>query len=79
MTGKEYVIEGIVIHPDHVCGTVPDTPYILVRSESFDLDIFAGCFMKAELILDEERLEQAMDLLKQIARDRQVILFTCRQ
>ena len=29
--------------------------------------------------LDEERLEQAMDLLKQIARDRQVILFTCRQ
>ena len=29
--------------------------------------------------LDEERLEQAMDLLKQIARERQVILFTCRQ
>ena len=29
--------------------------------------------------LDEERLEQAMELLKQIARDRQVILFTCRQ
>ena len=52
LTGKEYVIEGIVIHPDHVCGTVPDTPYILVSPEAFDLDIFAGCFMKAELILD---------------------------
>ena len=52
LTGKEYVIEGIVIHPDHVCGSVPDTPYILVSPEAFDLDIFAGCFMKAELILD---------------------------
>ncbi|MBQ7754879.1 MAG: hypothetical protein IJR78_04000, partial [Clostridia bacterium] len=57
LTGKEYVIEGIVIHPDHVCGTVPDTPYILVRSESFDLDIFSGCFMKAELIMDVPREE----------------------
>ncbi len=52
LTGKEYVIEGIVIHPDHVCGSVPDTPYILVSPEAFGLDIFAGCFMKAELILD---------------------------
>lgn len=29
--------------------------------------------------LDEERFAQAMELLKRIARDRQVILFTCRQ
>ena len=29
--------------------------------------------------LDEERFGQAMELLKQIARERQVILFTCRQ
>ena len=29
--------------------------------------------------LDETRLEQAMELLRQIARDRQVILFTCRK
>ena len=29
--------------------------------------------------LDEERFGQAMELLKQIAKDRQVILFTCRQ
>lgn len=29
--------------------------------------------------LDETRLEQAMELLKQIARERQVILFTCRE
>ena len=29
--------------------------------------------------LDEERFAQAMELLKQIARERQVILFTCRQ
>ncbi len=28
--------------------------------------------------LDETRLQQAMDLLKEIARERQVILFTCR-
>ena len=29
--------------------------------------------------LDETRLEQAMELLRQIARDRQVILFSCRK
>ena len=29
--------------------------------------------------LDEERFAQAMELLKRISRDRQVILFTCRQ
>ncbi len=29
--------------------------------------------------LDEERLGQAMELLKQIARERQVILFSCRK
>ena len=29
--------------------------------------------------LDESRQEQAMELLKQIARERQVILFTCRE
>ena len=29
--------------------------------------------------LDETRLEQAMELLRQIARERQVILFTCRK
>ena len=29
--------------------------------------------------LDETRFKQAIELLKQIARDRQVILFTCRQ
>ena len=29
--------------------------------------------------LDESRLEQAMELFRQIARERQVILFTCRQ
>ena len=29
--------------------------------------------------LDEERFGQAMELLKRVSRDRQVILFTCRQ
>ena len=29
--------------------------------------------------LDETRLKQAMELLKEIASDRQVILFTCRK
>ena len=29
--------------------------------------------------LDEERLEQAMKLLGEIARERQVILFSCRR
>ncbi len=55
LTRKEYVIDGLVLHPDHVASSVPDTLYIMVTPEAFDLDIFAGCFMKAELIVDAPR------------------------
>ncbi len=55
LTRKEYVIEGLVLHPDHVASAVPDTLYILVAPEAFDLDLFTGCFMKAELIVDAPR------------------------
>lgn len=50
-----FVVTGVVVHPDHVCGSVPDTPYILVPSAAFDLDIFQGSFMKAELLVDAPR------------------------
>ena len=48
----KYVITGIVCHPDHVCASVPDTLYVLVSPDSFDLNIFDGCFMKAEIAIE---------------------------
>lgn len=48
----EFVITGVATHPDHVCGTVPDTLYIFVAPGEFDLDVFEGSVMKAEIALE---------------------------
>jgi ABC-type antimicrobial peptide transport system permease subunit len=53
LRGKAFVITGVVEHPDHICGSVPDTPYVVVTPGSFDLNIFEGCFMKAVIRVSE--------------------------
>ena len=52
---RQFLITGLVDHPDHVCDSVPDTLYVLLTPEAFDLDIFAGSYMKAELMVDAPR------------------------
>jgi ABC-type antimicrobial peptide transport system permease subunit len=52
LRGTRYTVTGVVTHPDHVCGSVPDTLYVVVAPEAFDLDFFEGSFMKAEIAID---------------------------
>ena len=58
---RQFLITGLVDHPDHVCDSVPDTLYILLTPEAFDLDIFAGSYMKAELMVDAPREDGRFD------------------
>ena len=52
LRGETYVITGIVNHPDHICSSVPDTLYIFAAPAAFDLELFDGCFMKAEIAIE---------------------------
>ncbi len=45
-------ITGLVVHPDHICGSVPDTLYIMVTHDAFDMDAIDHCCMRAEILLD---------------------------
>ena len=58
---RQFLITGLVDHPDHVCDSVPDTLYVLLTPEAFDLDIFAGSYMKAELMVDAPREDGRFD------------------
>ncbi len=55
LTRSEYVITGIVYHPDH--GAVPlVTPgirYVLVMPDAFDQEALENCFMTAEILIDK--------------------------
>lgn len=55
LTRSEYVITGIVFHPDH--GAVPlITPgarYVLVKPEAFDTEALENCFMTAEVVIEK--------------------------
>ncbi len=51
LTGKDFLITGSVVHPDHFGrrNYVPGDRYVLVNKEAFDLEKLDGCFMKAEI------------------------------
>lgn len=51
---REYVITGIADHPDHTSLNVPDTPYVMVTADAFDMDALDDCFMKAEIMIGKE-------------------------
>lgn len=52
---REFTVTGIIKHPDHVNGTVPETPYVLVDWDAFDNDALDGCFMRAEIIIKRDK------------------------
>ena len=59
---KTYTITGFFRHPDHISFEVPETPYLLVTKECFDLDGLGGAFMKTRIrIADapEDRYSEA--------------------
>ena len=54
LTRSEYVVTGIVFHPDHSCWPLmaPGTRYILVMPEAFDNGALDNCFMTAEVTIE---------------------------
>ena len=51
---KTFTVCGVVLHPDHVCGNVPQTPYVLVTKDAFDTELLDGCCMKAVILTERE-------------------------
>lgn len=75
--------EAVSREAEYLSAGATDLMYLAVRLAVCQLALPAGenCPLiidDALVNLDEKRMAQAMELLRQIARDRQVILFTCR-
>lgn len=49
----KFVITGIANHPDHTSVSIPDTLYVMVLPEAFDIEGLDSCFMKAEIVIDK--------------------------
>lgn len=49
----EFLITGIVLHPDHLSLTVNSAGYVIVTKEAFDLETLQGACMKAEVLIDD--------------------------
>lgn len=85
----DYVITGIVRHPDHSCkkSITPGARYIMVLPEAFDSEALDGCFMAAELritgteqyrIIDDEYLDYVsvvLSRLESLADERAIIRY----
>lgn len=50
-----FEIVGIANHPDHTSISIPDTLYVMVRKEAFDVEALDDCFMKAEIVVEKPR------------------------
>ena len=48
-----FLIVGIANHPDHTSISIPDTLYVMVQRDAFDMDALENCFMKAEIVIDK--------------------------
>ena len=84
-SAKARAVEDSVPHEaEYLSAGTLDIMYLAVRLAVCELAMPEGepCPLiidDALVNLDEERLEQAMKLLREIARERQVILFSCRK
>ena len=76
--------DAVARDPEYLSAGTLDLMYLAVRLAICELALPEGepCPLildDALVNLDETRFQQAIELLKQIAKERQVILFTCRQ
>ncbi len=76
--------EAVLHEAEYLSAGTTDLMYLAVRLAVCELALPEGepCPLILDDVLvnlDETRFDQAMNLLKQIAMDRQVILFTCRK
>lgn len=73
LTHNTFSVVGLVNHPDHVCASVPETLYVIVQPGEFKLDMFEGCFMKAEIRIEapaaggrfKDAYKESVDTVKQ--------------
>ena len=53
-TGGEFKVVGVVNHPDHLNGSVPEPPYAIVAWDAFSGTELDGAFMKAEVTVEKD-------------------------
>lgn len=56
-----FTITGVANHPDHIHENAPDTLYLLVPRESFDLAGLEECSMKAVVLLEKDPAQNLFD------------------
>ena len=83
---SEYVITGIVYHPDHAAIPLitPGSRYVLVMPEAFDTEALEDCFMTAEVVISKpegidifsdkyfEAIDDTVKRLEALGKDREV-------
>ena len=84
---SEYVITGIVYHPDHAAIPLitPGTRYVLVKPEAFDTEALENCFMTAEVVIAKpegidifsdkyyKTIKPTLDRLDALSKERELI------
>lgn len=87
ITRSEYIITGIVYHPDHAAVPLitPGTRYVLVMPEVFDTEALENCFMTAEVVIEKpagidlfsdkyfKTIQPTLDRLDALAKERELI------
>ena len=53
LKNNRFTIVGIANHPDHTSVSIPDTLYVMVQKDAFDMEALDDCFMKAEIVIDK--------------------------
>ena len=87
LTRTEYVITGIVYHPDHagVPLITPGVRYVLVMPEAFDTVALENCYMTAEVVIEKplgidlfskkyfKTIKGTLDRLDALAKERELM------
>ena len=53
LKNNRFTIVGIANHPDHTSVSIPDTLYVMVQKDAFDMEALDNSFMKVEVIVDK--------------------------
>ena len=53
LKNNRFGIVGIANHPDHTSVSIPDTMYVMVQRDAFDMAELDDCFMKVEIVVDK--------------------------
>ncbi|MBO4289100.1 MAG: FtsX-like permease family protein [Lachnospiraceae bacterium] len=54
LKGDTFTVTGIVSHPDHTSLNVPETLYVMVTKDAFDLEKLDGCSMRAVIEIEKD-------------------------